>query len=497
MTTATAQSTQLSNNTVQPFKLLNYSDKDVRIVLKEQNPWFVASDICSILELKNITKAILTLDEDEKDDITISNTINRKQKTKFISESGLYALIFKSRKEEAKKFRKWVTSEVLPSIRKTGQYKLETTFQAKIDSLQQTIETVVNEKLALQSTYSHLAELHNKLRMKRNYHKFKKGNCVYIVTDRWREKDYLKIGYTNNINARLRTYRTSMPDCKINFLVYLTEHKLLESCLKNMFSDKMVQKNHEYVLDVEEKTLVKSITSLVKYLKMDATYEDKLALYNEPYKTYNLVFVDQDGNIEDNTEPIDIETEDEKSDPEPESEEEPELYNCKICTKEYRHKGNLVNHLRKVHNEEDDGKTCQVCKKVFRDRGKRNRHVRVIHEKSTKVNCPECKKEFSTRDTMLYHLRNIHKKLGRSKCDQCDKVCSNPGNLRKHITQMHDKNTGVECHICAKEFNSQCNLTQHILKVHERREKCKCTICDKILLSKNGLEYHMRVSHNI
>lgn len=353
----------------------------------------------------------------------------------------------------------------------------------------------------MKSTYSHLAELHDKLRMKRNYHKFKKGNCVYIVTDRWREKNYLKIGYTNNINARLRTYRTGIPDCKINFLVYLTEHKLLESCLKNRFSDKMVQKNHEYVLDVEEKTLVKSITSLVKYLKMDATYEDKLALYNEPYKTYNLVFVDQDGNIEDNTEPIDIETEDEKSDPEPESEEEPELYNCKICAKEYRHKGNLVNHLRKVHNEgkqeKDDGKTCQVCKKVFRDQGKRNRHVRVIHEKSTKVNCPECKKEFSTRDTMLYHLRNIHKKLGWSKCDQCDKVCSNPGNLRKHISQMHDKNTGVECHICVKEFNSQCNLIQHILKVHERREKCKCNICDKILLSKNGLEYHMRVSHNI
>ena len=65
--------------------------------------------------------------------------------------------------------------------------------------------------------------------------------------------------------------------------------------------------------------------------------------------------------------------------------------------KEYRHKGNFVNHLRKVHNkgkqEKDDGKTCQVGKKVFKDRGKRNRHVRAIHEKSTKANCPECKKE--------------------------------------------------------------------------------------------------------
>ena len=59
-----------------------------------------------------------------------------------------------------------------------SQKELETTLQQKIQSLQTTIETVVNENLTIKSTYSHLAELHDQLRMKRNYHKFKKGNCI-------------------------------------------------------------------------------------------------------------------------------------------------------------------------------------------------------------------------------------------------------------------------------------------------------------------------------
>ena len=135
-----------------------------------------------------------------------------------------------------------------------------------IQSLQKTIETVVNENLKIKSTYSHLAELNDKLRMKRNYHKFKKGNCLYIITDRWREKEYLKIGYTDNINTRLQTYRTSMPDVKIEFLLYLTENKVLEKCLKLRFASKLIEKNHEYVIDATVEQLVKSINSLTKYL---------------------------------------------------------------------------------------------------------------------------------------------------------------------------------------------------------------------------------------
>ena len=382
-----------------------------------------------------------------------------------------------------------------------------------IQSLQKTIETVVNENLKIKSTYSHLAELNDKLRMKRNYHKFKKGNCLYIITDRWREKDYLKIGYTDNINTRLQTYRTSMPDVKIEFLLYLTENKVLEKCLKLRFASKLIEKNHEYVIDATVEQLVKSINSLTKYLSIEATEETKLSLYNEPYKIYNLVFLDQNGNVEDNTDPIVLDSSDDEKDNEPESntetnndpESEPdsdsEVYKCDICGTEYKMKGRLLNHMIKVHNIQkdvkDDGKTCPICKKVFRDRGKRNRHVRGVHEKSSQVKCKECNISYSSNDALVNHIRNVHKKTTQSKCDQCGKICSTVGNLKKHIEQMHNKTTSVSCDICHNIFTSQCNLTQHILKVHQRQEKCNCQLCGKELLSVNGLEYHMRNVHKI
>ena len=84
--------------------------------------WFIAQDICNILNLRNPRKAIQSLDMDEKHDVTISYTPGGNQRVKAVNESGLYHLIFISRKPEAKAFRKWVTNEVLPSIRRTGSY---------------------------------------------------------------------------------------------------------------------------------------------------------------------------------------------------------------------------------------------------------------------------------------------------------------------------------------------------------------------------------------
>ena len=95
----------------------------VRVVLRGESPWFVAKDVCDVLKLENVTKALYALDEDEKDTLTIGKGIQRGNPNfNAISESGLYSLIFRSRKPEARRFRKWVTSEVLPSLRKHGQY---------------------------------------------------------------------------------------------------------------------------------------------------------------------------------------------------------------------------------------------------------------------------------------------------------------------------------------------------------------------------------------
>lgn len=93
-----------------------------RVLDHDGNPWFVLSEVCTELDIANISDAASRLDEDEKDNIGIADAIGRVRSTIIINESGLYSLILRSRKPDAKKFRKWVTAEVLPSIRKTGRY---------------------------------------------------------------------------------------------------------------------------------------------------------------------------------------------------------------------------------------------------------------------------------------------------------------------------------------------------------------------------------------
>jgi prophage antirepressor-like protein len=108
------------------LSVFSFESSSVRVVLIDNEPWFVAKDVCEILGLSNISKAVERLDDDEKrDGITLSDAIGREQQYLAISESGMYALVLSSRKPEAKPFRKWVTSEVIPQIRKTGSYSTE------------------------------------------------------------------------------------------------------------------------------------------------------------------------------------------------------------------------------------------------------------------------------------------------------------------------------------------------------------------------------------
>jgi prophage antirepressor-like protein len=93
----------------------------VRIVLVNDEPWFVAADVCAVLDLKNVAMAVRHLDDDEKG-ISNVDTLGGNQLLTIISESGFYILVLRSRKPEAKPFRRWVTGEVLPTIRKTGRY---------------------------------------------------------------------------------------------------------------------------------------------------------------------------------------------------------------------------------------------------------------------------------------------------------------------------------------------------------------------------------------
>lgn len=90
----------------------------IRTTTVDGEPWFVAVDVCRALEVQNVTQALARLDDDERSMFNIG----RQGETNVVNEPGLYTLVLGSRKPEAKAFKRWITHEVLPSIRKTGVY---------------------------------------------------------------------------------------------------------------------------------------------------------------------------------------------------------------------------------------------------------------------------------------------------------------------------------------------------------------------------------------
>jgi prophage antirepressor-like protein len=116
-------------NNIQIFK---YENNDVRTVEMNGEPWFVLKDVCAVLGISHITDTAKRMDEDEVGQTEVIDSMGRKQSTYVINESGLYNVILRSDKPEAKPFRKWVTGTVLPSIRKHGAYMTHETLQAAI-----------------------------------------------------------------------------------------------------------------------------------------------------------------------------------------------------------------------------------------------------------------------------------------------------------------------------------------------------------------------------
>lgn len=103
--------------------IFGFNNNDVRVLTDNQGePWFVLADICKVLDLTNPTMVASRLDSDGLSTAEVIDSMGRTQKASTVSEAGLYEAIFMSRKEEARAFRRWVTHEVLPAIRKHGGY---------------------------------------------------------------------------------------------------------------------------------------------------------------------------------------------------------------------------------------------------------------------------------------------------------------------------------------------------------------------------------------
>ena len=149
-----ANQTQLST--------FNFESNSIRTLVINNKPWFVAKDVCDTLKISNVSDALLKLDDDEKATIglTDSQAGNGAQSISIISESGMYTLILRCRDAVKKgsiphRFRKWVTAEVLPTIRKTGKYESKTSVNDRT-GLRNAVNMLVSKKGLIYSEAYHL-----------------------------------------------------------------------------------------------------------------------------------------------------------------------------------------------------------------------------------------------------------------------------------------------------------------------------------------------------
>lgn len=133
----------MNENEVQVW---NYESSEVRTVQVNGEPWFVLADVCKVLELSTPARVAERLEKDEVSQTHTIDRMGREQKTTIINESGLYTVILRSDKPQAKPFRKWVTSEVLPSIRKHGSYSVQSQFADLSPQLQVLIQMETRQK---------------------------------------------------------------------------------------------------------------------------------------------------------------------------------------------------------------------------------------------------------------------------------------------------------------------------------------------------------------
>ena len=256
--------------------LLKYSNKEIIVVLdNNKKVWFNAVQICNILKYTRPRDIIYKLVDREFikqlkniiDDYKIYS--NSQPNSLFINEYGLYSLLLRSKKNEAKKFFMWVVKNVIPDIRNKGYYEVNEKQNNEIKKLNNTIEHLYQENLILKN---------NNKKIKND-----KGNYIYIIKSPDFNKinpsieDILKIGKTIKYKNRMSTHNTSNKDnVLILYRVRVDDSDVVEQCLKALLKKQMYNKKEHYKISIND--AVKTINKCIKLTKSKKISEDKYYL---------------------------------------------------------------------------------------------------------------------------------------------------------------------------------------------------------------------------
>jgi hypothetical protein len=199
----------------------------------------------------------------------------------------------------------------------TGSIKLyQEKTQGEIECLRKTLIRTQNEKVLIEKK-------HKKISQRRKYHELKKGPCFYIISDGDSKDLKYKVGIDNeDINVRLKQYRTSIPATKLEFLVYTNSNKSTEDVILNRYMEKRKHyKNHEWIYDIEVSHIIESVKSLLNFGGINYTIDSDIQKYND-----SCLFTEDEKQPIDTTEeerPVELEvTQSEDSESEHEQEEE-------------------------------------------------------------------------------------------------------------------------------------------------------------------------------
>jgi len=281
-------------------KILTYNNKSVRIFGTNEDPWFCGRDICDILEYENYRKALMVhIKEDCKKSLKelcvpklgTTNFTYNDGKTTYINEEGLYNLIFACKLPLAELFKKWVMKDVLPSIRKTGQYKLQEQLadamqkleikdkekEQEIKARQEAEQKIKQKDLELEDAKSKLrsetSKLKEQLRKTLDFNqatkKVEPSEYIYIATtSQDQQANKFKVGGCQSfelVKSRLPQYNTGKSDSNNHFFVYLKKtvsYRSVEHAISGMLNGFLENKSKELYL-IHFDWLVKCLDAVI------------------------------------------------------------------------------------------------------------------------------------------------------------------------------------------------------------------------------------------